>query len=190
MQGATIPSSQHSKPATTSLAAKLNVAVVSSVSSTGSPRISATGGRSTIQVWLAGVGSTLRAASTARTANVCVPSSRPEISKGESQFWNAAPSREHWNVPLTSFETNPNVVRPTSSIAAGARVIVVSGGVVSAPAVIVHAYSAGGSSTCPNVLVACTSKVWAPLVSPRSSTGDVHGTKLLPSSEHSNVEPG
>src|SRR5262245_6646156 len=53
--------------------------------------------RSTIHVHVAGVGSLLPVRSTARTANVCVPSPRPLIASGLEHVVNAAPSSEHSN---------------------------------------------------------------------------------------------
>jgi hypothetical protein len=53
------------------------------------------GGGAIVQPWLAGVASTLPAASTARTSNVWPPTARPESDRGLVQTAYAAPSTRH-----------------------------------------------------------------------------------------------
>ena len=85
---------------------------------------------STVQVKLAGVGSVLPAASIASTANVCVPSVRPESVRGDEQAPYGAPSSEHWNDEPGSDDANEKLDEPLDG-SDGCAVIVVSGGVLS-----------------------------------------------------------
>ncbi len=78
----------------------------------------------------AGVGSTLPAASIARTSNVRVPSATPDTTNGLEHAANAAASTRHWNVaPVSPGALNANVAAPVGAV--GALVIVVFGGVAS-----------------------------------------------------------
>jgi hypothetical protein len=68
------PSSEHSNLEFGSLAEKVNLADVLTVVASGPEPIVVSGGTvsgSSVQVWLAGVGSALPASSTARTSKVC-----------------------------------------------------------------------------------------------------------------------
>ena len=61
---------------------------------------------STVKLREAGVGSTLPAASVARTSKVCDPCVRVALVKGEVQEAKAAASTRHWNVEPVSVEVN------------------------------------------------------------------------------------
>jgi hypothetical protein len=76
-----------------------------------------------VNVWVAGVGSGLPAASVATTSNVCEPSASVPRSRGDVHAANGPPSSRHWKVEPASFDENRNGLGPAS--------IVVSGGVVS-----------------------------------------------------------
>jgi hypothetical protein len=75
------PSSAHSNVEPSSLAEKRNVACVAELRVVGPDRIVVSGGvvsfgTWTVQVWLAGDGSTCPSASIARTSTVCGPTAR------------------------------------------------------------------------------------------------------------------
>ena len=123
---------------------------------------------------VAGVGSTLPAASRARTANVCRPSGGVT---GDVQALNAPPSTAHSNVPGLARgerERRPTV-RPGSSPAAIASTVKVC--------------SAGEGSTLPAGSFARTKNVCAPSVNVRAS-GDVQAAYAPSSTLHSNVAVG
>src|SRR5947209_19110753 len=90
------------------------------------------------QVWEAGVGSTLPAASFARTWNVCDPAPSPEYDFGLVQTANVPASSLHSYVRLVAGVTSSVPVKPKLAELLvdgldGPEVILVSGGVVSAP---------------------------------------------------------
>src|SRR5215218_6826716 len=117
------------------------------------------------QVSLAGEASRLPTASTARTANVCVPSARPVYVIPLEQAEKPAPSRLH-SKPATplpeSVPLSPNVAVRLALRFGCAPSIEVSG----ATASTVHDHEAGVGSTFPRTSIARTAKVWPPLSSP------------------------
>jgi hypothetical protein len=121
--GTSAASILHSNVAPASSAPNVNVGVVSLVRF-GGPASPVIAGpvTSTVKARAAGVGSTLPAASRARTAKVCGPSGTLGA-YGEVQALNAPPSIAHSNVP-GSLDVNVKGGPPSSSV--------VSGGVVSA----------------------------------------------------------
>jgi hypothetical protein len=88
-----------------------------------------------VKAAVAGVPSTLPAASIARTWKMCAPSARAvagvSAAPGPEQARNASESKRHRNVDAASEEVNSIVGVESSVIVAGAEVIVVSGAVVS-----------------------------------------------------------
>lgn len=86
---------------------------------------------STVQVHVAGVASTLPAASMALTVKVCMAFVRREYAFGEVQMLEAAPSRLQPNVTLASGDVNVKLAEILVVKANGMVVIVVSGGVLS-----------------------------------------------------------
>ena len=127
---------------------------------------------STVQAYVAGVGSTLPAASTARTASVWLPWPSPVYVTGSVHATNGPPSRLHSYVTGLSFEEKSNVAVVEFVAAGGPLTIVVSGGVPST----VHVRDAGVGSTLPAASTARTSKVCEPSARPVKVTGSVHGT--------------
>lgn len=83
-----------------------------------------------LQVCSAGLGSTLPAASTARTRNSCVPKRRFEYVLGDVQAANGDLSKLHWKVASFSLDTKEKAAVVLFAGLAGADVIRVSGGVV------------------------------------------------------------
>src|SRR3954454_19432445 len=144
---------------------------------------------STVQVRVSGVGSSLLAASTALTENVCWVSASPVYDAGEVQPVNGAASSEHWNVAPCSFDVNENWAAVAAVGPLGPAVIVVSGALLS----IVQERTAGAlvpvtpsGTSSPS---ATTANVCGPAGSgPATSTGDVHGDRTAPSSEHQYLE--
>src|SRR5688500_17402100 len=137
------PSSEQTYVTPSSLAEKLNRAVVLAVGSAGPESIVVTGGtvsrgRVTVQLWPAGVGSTWPAASVARTATRWKPIARSVYSTGDVHAVNAAPSSAHSNVEPARFEENVIVALVLSVGSAGPESIVVCGG-----ATTVHVWLAG-----------------------------------------------
>jgi hypothetical protein len=130
-------SSAHSNVAPAWSASNVNVALVLSVGSTGDVRIVVSGGGVTRQLRLAGVRSTLFAASRARTRNWWTPTDRSLSSAGEVQVLYVAPSSEHSKVTPASLDENVRLALVLAVSASGPVRIVVSGAVV----------SGGGSTT-------------------------------------------
>ena len=92
------PSSRHSNVLALS-ALNVNVGVASLVTPSGPESIVVLGAPVSIRkACVSGVGSTLPAASVARTENVCAPSARVPVVSGEVQAANVPPSTRHWNV--------------------------------------------------------------------------------------------
>jgi hypothetical protein len=108
--------------------------------------MSLAGGLTIVHVRDAGVGSTLAAASIARTWNVCEPSARDEYDCGDEHAAQVAPSSEHSKVAV-SVAVNERLAEWDVVVPDGPSVIVVSGGVVSRT---VHAVLAGVASVFPN----------------------------------------
>ena len=97
---------------------------------------------STVQLRVAGDGSSCPAASVARTANVCGPWASARRLRGDVQAANADASRLHANVTLSSFDVNAKLALADRTVPVGPEVIVVSGGVRST----VHVRVAGVGS--------------------------------------------
>ncbi len=110
---------------------------------------------STVHACVAGVGSRLPAASSARTANVCAASERPVYDFGLEQSANAPPSMLHSKPGPASDAVNEKVALVELDAAGGEEVIVVFAGVVST----VNVNEAGVASTLPATSVARTSNV-------------------------------
>src|SRR5207249_2064877 len=81
-----------------------------------------------VHVKLAGVGSTLPAASMARTVNVRAPAARPPTVSGEVHGAKAPPSSAHSNEPASVAVKSSSTLTELSSTG-GCLVMVVSGGV-------------------------------------------------------------
>lgn len=86
---------------------------------------------STMKDRSAGVGSVFDAWSAALTSNVCRPSLRVAVSKGELQAANAPPSMRHSNVEPGSVDAKVKEGALLLVTPEGPAVMVVSGGVVS-----------------------------------------------------------
>src|SRR5215211_7776454 len=86
------------------------------------------GATSTVQVRLAGVGSTFPADSTALTSNVCVPSDSPLYSLGEGQPSKAPPSSLHSKVASSSFEEKLKLAVVLLIVPEGPESMIVSSG--------------------------------------------------------------
>src|SRR5918992_1533263 len=117
--------------------------------------------RSIVQLKLAGDGSALPAASTARTTNECGPSSRLNRSVGEAHATSGPASIEHWKLAPDSDE-KVNLALPLFVSSAGVSASVVSGGWRST----VHVHVTAGLSVLPDVSVARTEKVCGPSTRP------------------------
>ena len=134
--GAKLPlSSRHSNVTLSSLATQLNVASVPTVVASGPDSIVVTGAvppapAPIVQVWTAGVLSTLPETSTARTSKRCSPSARSVSVSGDSHGPKASASSLHWNVmSLTlSVPLKRNTAVSLLLGSAGAWRICVSGG--------------------------------------------------------------
>ncbi len=111
--------------------------------------------RSTVQAWVAGVGSRLPAASSARTSKVCGASVRPTYDFGLEQSAKAPPSSRHSKPGPASEAVNEKLAPVELDAAGGEDVIVVFAGVVST----VKMNEAGVASTLPATSVARTSNV-------------------------------
>ena len=159
-------SSEHSNVAPGWFASKVNVADVLSVSSAGNVRIVDSGAGVTRQLWTAGVGSTLPAASRAMTRSWCTPTARFVSWSGDAHALKDAPSSEHWKVEPVSFEENVIVALVLAVSGFGPLSIVVSGAVVSGGAWIVQLQLAAVPSWLPSPSVARTSNVWLPTARP------------------------
>ena len=124
-------STWHSKVEPVSVEVNAKVGVVSLVGF-GGPLVIVVFGAvmSIVNVCEAGVGSTLPAASMARTSNVCVPAASVAGVKGTCRPRSAAVSMRHWNVEPASVEVNAKV-GVVSLVGSGPAVIVVSGAMVS-----------------------------------------------------------
>src|ERR1043166_1926646 len=126
------PSTSQANAAVASPELNPNVPVAVFDSAAGLEVIITDGGvASTVQLLVAGVGSTRPEVSRARTAKLCAPSPRVNA-RGEVQAANAAPSSEHCSVAVGSGEWNANVTSAAVvEPAAGPEVITVSGAVES-----------------------------------------------------------
>jgi uncharacterized cupredoxin-like copper-binding protein len=117
---------------------------------------------STVQLRVAGVGSTFPTPSMARTSKVCAPSVSPVIVYGLLQLTNDPVFSRHWNVEPVSVELKVNVTLVALMTPVGPLRIDVSGGVAST----VQLRVAGVGSTFPTASMARTLKVYTPVVSP------------------------
>ncbi|MDH4346837.1 MAG: hypothetical protein OEW31_10930, partial [Thermoleophilia bacterium] len=137
---------------------------------------------STVNERVAGEGSALPIASTARTANEWAPSARDRVT-GDEQPAKAPPSTLHWKLDPGSVEVNVNVGVGSLEVDpwAGPPVIVVSGGDAST----VQEREAVGP-TLPAVSVARTSNVCPPSESPEYETPEEQAENPAPSRRHSN----
>src|SRR5688572_19298910 len=115
-------SSAHSKVEFGSLLENVKVAVVSTVMPSG-PELIVVSGATTVQVWLAGVGSRLPSALMARTRSSCVPRASSVNSAGEEQEVNNCASREHSKVPSASLVKKAKVAVVSTVVAAGPEMI-------------------------------------------------------------------
>ena len=126
-----------------------NVGVVSFVGPVGPAVIVVFGATvSTTMLRLAGLWSTLPAASVARTSNVCGPCESAAVVCGELHDAKEAESTRHWNVEPDSLLENVKVGVVSFVGPFGPPEIVVSGGVVS-PACTVHEWLAALPSMFP-----------------------------------------
>ena len=100
-------------------------------SGVGSGGGSVAGGRWTVKLRAAGVGSRFPAASRARTSNVWLPFARFEYSLGELHEPQELASSRQWNVERASVEVKAKLAEVISMVPAGPAVMVVSGGVLS-----------------------------------------------------------
>ena len=150
------PSRSHSKVAGVSVEPRVNVGVGFELELAGVARKDVFGAvRSIVQACVAGVGSRLPAASSARTSNMCAASVRPAYDAGLEQSAKAPPSRRHSNPGPASEAVNEKLALVELAAAGGEDVIDVSAAVVS----IVKMNEAGLASTLPATSVARTSKV-------------------------------
>ena len=139
---------------------------------------------STVHVRLAGVPSTLPAASVARTSKVCSPSARALSACGLVHDANAPPSSLHSKVaPSFAEKAKDAPVERVRTL--GPESIVVSGAVASTE----NERVAGVPSTLPAASVAWTAKVCAPSPSAAVVCGDVQLANAPPSSAHSKLAP-
>src|SRR5262249_4917282 len=137
------------------------------------------------QVNDAGVGSTLSAASIARTSKVCVPSPSVTLVNGEVHAPNTPASRRHSKRTPLSFAVNENEGLELFEGFAGDAVIVVSGAVRSTTQV----NDAGVGSTLPAASIARTWKVCEPSARVPVLNGDVQATNAPLSMRHSKRDP-
>lgn len=80
---------------------------------------------STVQVRLAGVGSTVPEVSVERTWKVCEPFESALYAAGEAQAANAAPSSEHSNVAPAAVDENVKEAEVSATVPTGPESIVV-----------------------------------------------------------------
>ena len=127
-------------------AVNVNCGVVTLIVPVGPDSIVVSGAAvSIVNIREAGVGSTLPAASVARTVNACVPSASVPRFRGDEHGWNVPVSSRHSNVDPDSLAENVNTGALLLVVPVGPVLIVVSGAVVSTVKVRV----AGVGSTFP-----------------------------------------
>jgi hypothetical protein len=161
-------STRHAKVDPASVAVKANVGVESLVGPFGPEPMVVSGavvsaGGSIVQVRVAGEASTLPAASVARTLNVCEPALSALYAFGLVHVAKAPASSLHSKVDPDSLDVNANEALVEVVGFAGPEPIVVSGGVVSAGALIVQVRVAGEASVLAAASVARTLKVCEPV---------------------------
>jgi len=175
----------HSKVAPVVSDVKSKVAVVSFVGPAGADVIVVSGAVvSTVQVRVAGVGSTFPAISAARTSKVWLPSESALYAFGLEHGENGAPSSLHSKLDPGSLEVNVNAAAVALVGSAGPEPIVVSGAVRST----IQVYEAGVGSTLPTASVALTWNVCAPAARPVYVVGLVQADATA-STVHWNVDP-
>src|ERR671915_2003496 len=128
------PSSAHSKVTPAVLEEKVKVALESAVGEAGAESsvvFGGGGGATIVQVWTAGVWSTLPARSVARTRSVCWASDRPVSSCGDSQSAYGPLSSEHSKPSTASFAPSAKVAAVSIVGEAGLARISVTGAVTS-----------------------------------------------------------
>jgi len=166
------------------LDAKVNVAVVSSVTAGGRDMIAVDGCRvSTIQLYVAGTGSALPSSSTARTANVWLPSARLESVVGLLHMpKSGVPSSLQNQAAPRLADVKLNVAVVWFVRAAGPEAIAAPGGAVS----IVHVTEVI-ADTFPAASVAVALNACVPGASAVYATGLEHGAGSRASSLHEKV---
>jgi hypothetical protein len=149
------PSSAHLNPEPDSDDVNVKVADVRFVVAGGLPVIVVSGAVvSIVHVRLAGLGSTLPAASVALTWKVWLVAARPVYVRPLVQEVNVAVSSAHWKVEPDSVDVNVNVAPVAFVGFVGLPVIVVSGACVS----IIHVQVVAGP-VLPAVSIASTANV-------------------------------
>src|SRR5918999_2234750 len=184
----TDPSTEHMKVTFSWSEVKVKVALADALIAGGRDRMMVSGSPTTVQVWLAGVGSTVpfsrRSNAIARTSSVCRPGSRPTSSRTPSQPLNSSPSSEHSNSSTSRSLWNPKIVSgPETS--PGWTAMNVSGVCAPGGGRIVHSMNSGVMSLTPLGSTARTWKTWLPTDRFSSVSGLLHSVKSAPSSEHS-----
>ena len=163
---------------------KLKAGLLSLVGDAIGVRVVSGGAVSTMNVCEAGVGSTLPAASVARTWNVWLPSLSAAVVSGDVQSANVAPSSEHCSVEPDSVELNANV-GVLSFVGELIMVSDVSGATVSTVQVCV----AGLGSMLPAASTASTRKVCEPWLRVLKVIGVVQDVKSCVSIWQRKVAP-
>ncbi len=119
-------------------AVNVNDALVEVVEDAGPDEIVVVGGAVlTVNDRVAGLASTLPAASVARTETLCEPSASAAVVHGLAQLTHEPESTRHWNVEPDSVAEKANVGVLSFVVPVGPELMVVSGAVVSAGAVAV-----------------------------------------------------
>jgi hypothetical protein len=103
----------------------------------GPEAIVVSGSPTTVQRWVAGVGSTLMLMSIARTCSVCSPGVSPTSSSMASQPLNGSPSTEHSNSSTSSGLWKPKIASGPET-GPGWWAMIVSGGSRSTGGMISH----------------------------------------------------
>jgi hypothetical protein len=175
------PSSLHWNVAPVSFALYVKLALVEATDPTGPLSMVVSGGEmSTLHAALAGVASTLPAASTARTLNTCGPCVFTKNETGLVHAAQSALSSVHWKTAPAS-DVNEMVALVVATVPLGAEVMVVSGATVST----VQVREAGVGSMLPATSFARTSNVCEPSASPENDDWKTHGANAAPSRRHS-----
>ena len=181
------PSRSHSKVAGVSVESRPKVGVAFALGFDGVEPNDVFGAvRSTVQACVAGVASTLPAASSARTSNVCAASVSPVYDWGLEQFAKAPPSSRHSKPGPASDAVNEKLAPVEFDAAGGEEVIVVFAGVRST----VKVNDAGVASTFPAASIARTSNVYVPSASGASVSGLVSAAHAPASTRAWKVVPG
>src|SRR5918992_2265759 len=186
------PSSAHSKVTPAVLEEKVKVALESAVGEAGAESsvvFGGGGGATIVQVWTAGVWSTLPARSVARTRSVCWASDRPVSSCGDSQSAYGPLSSEHSKRSTASSALSEKVAVVSIVGEAGPDRISGTGAGGSGGGSTVPTQRSGVESKLPAASRARTSMLWSPSVRPLTRCGDSQAAKVAPSSEHWKVAP-